>query len=322
MKFLARFWFAAYVAAAALSASAQTPTTLAEVLKGKVVPLEYTLEALPDTFFVLDMDTSGQGTATDLMSMMFGTLFQTMGGGLEKGPATYFTKYWTDGTEVKIHDEIYLVTYSAISTLDLQAMMQSGKEPTPEQLRAPLPKSLQMKLVNVKTITKLAPVVGMTKKKAIEMHAAQEKARDIPIAPTAQDAQATEMSNMKMVATAALMYAGDYDDVFPKANSTAEFFALLEPYEQERLKPISLNPAGGRILCNINLAGVELSSISTPSRTVLLYSERPWPNGSRIVAFADASCVIVSNADWPQIQESLKEKFRRPGSVGHRTRSR
>ncbi len=108
-------------------------------------------------------------------------------------------------------------------------------------------------------------------------------------APTTNEgAQIAALSAMRQIAAGTILYASDSEDRFPKAPLTAEAKRLLNPYlgDMELLSP---SPVAGRVVINLALAGGSLEDVAHPSLTPLLWEERPWRDGRRAVAFADAS---------------------------------
>jgi prepilin-type processing-associated H-X9-DG protein len=90
------------------------------------------------------------------------------------------------------------------------------------------------------------------------------------------------------MAIAVELYLADHDDRFPPAMGSAR---AVEPYVRSYVGNEGIlrefNPAGGEVLGNKALAGVQSTSISDPGKTVMFYESRPLPDGRRVVAYAD-----------------------------------
>ena len=91
------------------------------------------------------------------------------------------------------------------------------------------------------------------------------------------------------VASALLVYAGDYDDRLPNSfYNESSLHAILD--WQGITFSNTLNPNGGTFMPNTNLAGVCFAEIEDPLRTVLIYETMPWPHRDRrVYGLADGS---------------------------------
>lgn len=111
--------------------------------------------------------------------------------------------------------------------------------------------------------------------------------------------QTAGLSNVKQVALGVIIYSGDSDDVYPFANSTAEAQKVISPY----LKNDSLwkSPNGGRILYNTALSGTSATALEAPAETLLVWEEKPYPDGKRAVGYADGHAMRRDEPEWAQI---------------------
>lgn len=116
--------------------------------------------------------------------------------------------------------------------------------------------------------------------------------------PASADAKTKGLNNAKMVTTAIILYANDYDDVFPKAGSTDQAKQVVQPYLKSLDVWQSSNPEGGRLLYNTHLSGVATTSLDRPDSVPVLWDEKPWPDGGRIVGFADGHAKYVTVSAW------------------------
>ena len=131
---------------------------------------------------------------------------------------------------------------------------------------------------------------------------------DGPVA--AEAAQSMTVSNAKQVALAITMYEQDYDEHFPNADSTAKAQAAVHPYLKNDEVWASRNPNGGRLLYNASLSKRSLAQIDVTASTLLVWDEKPWPDGSRVVAYVDGHVKVATRDDWDRI---WKAELRRRG---------
>jgi len=109
------------------------------------------------------------------------------------------------------------------------------------------------------------------------------------------------------------MYASDYDDVMPYAQSTATVKYVTWPYLKNAESWKSHNPAGSKFYFNMALAGSSLIDVESPAETVMFYESTAWEDGSRCVAFADGHVKMVSAEDWTMLSETLRLKLPKHG---------
>jgi hypothetical protein len=121
------------------------------------------------------------------------------------------------------------------------------------------------------------------------------------------------LSRIKQAAIATLMYAGDYDDDFPYAPSTAAARKVLAPYARSQEVFHSPTPAGD-FRYNLNIAGVTATAIDHPDAIPLWYEVLP---GARlpVVAYVDGHAKLLTAGTRARLESALKRKFaRRKGS--------
>lgn len=95
------------------------------------------------------------------------------------------------------------------------------------------------------------------------------------------------------------MCAGDYDDHFPKADSSPKAKGLVMPYIKS--EAVFKSPSGGGYLYNTALSGALSTSIAQPDRILLVWQEIPFPNGVRAVGFADGHAKNVDAGEWDRL---------------------
>jgi prepilin-type processing-associated H-X9-DG protein len=105
------------------------------------------------------------------------------------------------------------------------------------------------------------------------------------------------------------MYGVDNDDELPSGESSGDAGAQIAPYLKRIEVLKTVNPNGGSIRYNVHLAHVNLTSIATPAQTVLWYDSEPWPDGTRVVAFADGHAKSVNPEEWMAVQATLIRRY-------------
>jgi prepilin-type processing-associated H-X9-DG protein len=231
---------------------------------------------------------------------------------------------WTKGETVTVGGNAFLVTYRLNTGLD------------PASIASPAPKlvaSLTLNLLRTDSITSIAPVPGMTPDQLRKTLAAagvtldqpplmaEETSSDeattaavlFPVFAQAKVAakQTATLSNAKQIAIGALMYCGDYDDVFPFVQSTPQFQKVTHPYTKNPDIWKTLNPNGGEFRFAMNMAGVSMTTLDNPAEAPLIYESQAWPDGRRTVAFVDGHAKRVSAAEWAAIEPRLRAKHPR-----------
>lgn len=119
-----------------------------------------------------------------------------------------------------------------------------------------------------------------------------------PASAPAGSSFAHSMSNAKQLALANLIYAVDYDDRFPPAmDDFVAWQAATMPYIKNTSVFYSANPRAAHFIGNGALSTVPGNEINDPQATVLLLEDREWPDGRRIVGYADGHVKAVTGFD-------------------------
>jgi hypothetical protein len=121
------------------------------------------------------------------------------------------------------------------------------------------------------------------------------------------------MKGAMKIGKATMLYAADNDRCLPYVRSTASYFGTIVPYVRDR--GVFINPRKGlKFVFNLNVAGVKLDDIADASKTPMLYDDKFYEDGSRVVDYADGHVQSWSRQTWEPTEKSLKWKFkRRPG---------
>ncbi|GIK31146.1 MAG: hypothetical protein HND43_04360 [Armatimonadetes bacterium] len=268
------------------------------------MPLVYSVADLPDDFSAVKVQFGGKGM--DLFGGMTGMFMGMMGsfggGGGEQDPEqaaamkffTYMEISWTKGETARIGTNEFLVTYK----FDFDMSMMMGEGP-PDLSKMPL----RLHLVKLDAIEALVPRPDLKKSDLLGL-------ASFP-AVNSRAKQSSGLSSAKQLALGMILYTSDWDDVFPWPQSTSKVQEVIEPYLKNDRVWETGNSESSRFLFNMNLGGVSYADIESPAETPMFFESKPWPDGRRIVAFADGSAKLVSADDWSSVEEGLKLKFKR-----------
>ena len=113
-----------------------------------------------------------------------------------------------------------------------------------------------------------------------------------------EDAKRRTLANAKNIILGITLYGGNEQDRFPKANSTAQAQAAIVSYLTSAEVWTTDNPNGGHLLYNTRLSGMSVTALASLSETLVLWDERAWPDGSRVVSFADGSTRSLTAEEW------------------------
>lgn len=119
----------------------------------------------------------------------------------------------------------------------------------------------------------------------------------------------SSLSSAKQLATALELYADDNGGRLPNVRDSAEAWKLSIQYTNSHGYELkTLNPNGGQLEFNLNLSGIALKSVRSVEDLPLITETRAWPDGKRIVVFADGHGRYVREEDWSQIEAALSRK--------------
>lgn len=121
-----------------------------------------------------------------------------------------------------------------------------------------------------------------------------------------QDEQVA-LKRIKALVTATNIFWADHDDLLPNAASTAVAKTALAAYMLER-ENFDSPSKGGSFEFNVNLSGINMSSVPDPSQVPVWYEKLPSV-GSVAVAYLDCHVELVAPNDQPALQEALKKKY-------------
>lgn len=293
--------FACFVAVFSIAvASAQTSigSLVANPhLKASLKPAD-----LPDSFKATMIQVQGANGITSGLSPMlvYGVIGGRSGGGSDDTmqALTYVQIAWTDGSTVQTDAGTFLATYQ----MDPVVLMGGEKPNADAEL---------LKLVYVRRdmIVSLSPRPDVTREGMVAYFSEPVEAEGVAVPSLGGKPDA--ISNLKQAALGMIMYASDWDDELPYVQDSGSAYFVTQPYVKSMDMFKSLNPKGSRILFNMAVAGVNMSEIPEPTKTVLYFDENAWPDGGRPAAFADGHVEYLSASEWAQASKSLHLKLKR-----------
>ena len=119
------------------------------------------------------------------------------------------------------------------------------------------------------------------------------------------------LTNVKQLSLAMLMYQADNDGLFPPQMSTTDQLkrALIEYTKTDKLF-LTVNEREGDILGNGRLAGRLAESVVDPDKTIMLYDPELWKDtGERACGFVDGHAKYV---DDDYFEWGLKVEYATP----------
>jgi hypothetical protein len=317
-------WIAVALGLAAIG-SAQS-LTFREALEGKRIPASLKPKELGNDFWALKITISGETSLLDLYGGAFAFQFR---GSSDSNDELHRSReallqasgvYWTRGEKVRVESQEYLVAYR----LDIPVAAIASSSNGFDMWAIENPLELALQLIRPESIAKMTPVPTLSPEKlvkAVESFtrtlaegigvSAEELGTARATAPANQQSKQTQaLSNAKQIATGMMIYMADWDDLFPPKPSTPNVQNVIRPYLKNDALWNTGNPNKSRFLFNPALAGVSAVIVPEPSRMPLIYEDKAWPDGRRVVAFADSSARLVSKEQWATMAPLLKAKLK------------
>ena len=127
------------------------------------------------------------------------------------------------------------------------------------------------------------------------------------VPPNSAKLKAT-ISNLKQVALATHIYAAENDDAFPAQFRTEQDLRdRVMPHWENKEALQTLNPNGGSIVPNNELAGLPLSSVVAPEVTALLNETERWPDRRQGYAFVDGHVRALSETSLVRTEPGVSD---------------
>jgi len=236
----------------------------------------------------------------------------TAGGPLELGRLTHLLGsilggsglYYTQGEQVTLGSETYLVSYRARGPqINLGMLAPLGSGTMPVVPKATPDTSLLLTLLNVRTMGSIQDI------RPFDLQTEIDDANGPTVIETALvNARQTALdvaseSNLKQLGVAVFIYSQDYDEKFPPATSAAAFKKALLPYiksEDAFIQPRTKQP----YLPNPWLSSKNATVVANPTEFVLAYEAGPAPDGKRAVVYVDGHVKRIPETEWPQIKKT------------------
>lgn len=266
------------------------------------LPWVIPVQELPEDFRAYHMVIRGEGDTMLMRLMMFGAMFA--GEGTEMPSLMQFSNlYW-------LRPEVPAGAHWVFAyRLDLGDMLPMLGMPA----GAPPQHNLKLRLhrIKIEDISVFSARPDLTRDDLLASLAGTAQQAATP--RTEAEARTRTITNAKQVALGLLMYTADYDEVFPFVQSTAGAREVTQPYMRSVDFWATFNPNGGTFLMSMAVAGVRTADIKNPETVPLVYESRAWPDGTRVVAFADGHCRFVNAEKWAQIEPLLRARFTKTG---------
>jgi|GEM_PF-1127540 len=311
------------------AAVAQEVQSFTDIIMGKTIPLSMKPKDMPADYKAMRIKVAGAGGGglMDMMGALMSPFMMMAGGSSNSDPQgsmlmTLADVNWTKGDIVKVQNKDFLVTYKWNIDISQMAAQDKNKDPEVAKNDAIKGMELSLSLLAIDGITSISPVIGFTKEdlvKLIETPYVKPPTSVPEDPPTSTIEEATSaapdddvkrtLANAKQVGTAMVIYTADYDDVLPYAQSTKAVQYVTSPYVKNLEVWKTFNPSGSQFLYNISIGGSSLSVVESLAETVMFYESRAWPDGRRVVTFADSHAALVTAEEWLNYERTLRLKL-------------
>lgn len=132
----------------------------------------------------------------------------------------------------------------------------------------------------------------------------------------AAENKSAALSRGKILTMGAMMYASDYDDVFPYVQQTASAVSVLQPYIRINGKAQDImKTARGEFHYNLNAGGVSLGQIPEPASIPLWTEVVTDPSIQPVVGYTDGHVKLMSAQGKLLYDRYAKMKFPRKASM-------
>lgn len=118
-------------------------------------------------------------------------------------------------------------------------------------------------------------------------------------------------SSAKQLTIAMLLYATDSDDVLPYAQNDETWLRVLYPYVKNRDVLVTSNPQKSKWNFNVNLGGVNITTLKSPVTTPVLRDGKLWPSGERVTGFIDGHVEALAPAKQKASDKAWATSYKR-----------
>lgn len=271
-------------------ACAQQPT-LADVLTGKVVPLEMQLQGMKTGWLQFTIEEQQDGGFNNFFMMM-----ATMG---EGGPKLdqLTPRYFTQGQTVTFAGETYLLAYQlAVETPKLEDMIRRRMEHDGEEMEEDeplLPVSpltpdtpLRLSMLHLRTAGSLRGIAAFDYERELAENAVKVKEMQ----------RQQSVRNLRQIATGVVMYMQDNEGNFPEMARAAQVVQDNGVKAEMLANPLTKDP----YVFNQTLNGKTEGDLAEPSEFALVWEATPGPDGKYAVGFADGHADVFDEVEWKE----------------------
>ena len=130
-----------------------------------------------------------------------------------------------------------------------------------------------------------------------------------------EDAQKSvaQMSNVKQLLLASIMFSADHDDHLPNFKNMKGLPKELAPYVRRSNLFKPLFSSIGELKGNGNIAKLQQVDVDEPAKTPMLYFSKPDPTGKYCVGYVDGHVQRLDADGWKKLQPMLHWKPKRVG---------
>jgi prepilin-type processing-associated H-X9-DG protein len=295
-----------------MACSKERSMTMSEATSGRPYPLSLTLSEMTQSDWRrMNIDGQIAPNALGLGNAFLGGIIASLfGGNPQMSDFKDLLYLYTQGQEVTIGGDKYLVAYRIDTNYLQEKIEERAKSPNPiihspdsASSSEPIIKNLgetKMGLVLIKfsQINSLSQMEPFDYKTWEAKHKQEAEKKQVLEAPEASS------KNLKSLGTALMMYAQDYDETFPNMKTAEEAKALLMPYIKD--EKFFHQPDTNALYQPIpEISYKSLATIESPADTLAYYETTPMADQKRGVVFADGHVKRLTEAEWQALQAKV-----------------
>ncbi len=291
-----------------------------EVVDGTAIPSSFAINELPAEMHAARLTLEKEFNVFSLWLSQAPSGLRNVNGspGFAQATATFMdclASNWTKGERKIVDGAEYLITYKMdvpIAVLDSSSAFRGWME-----LRGFV---FKLQLVRASSIIAIEPLTSLTiadVQSAVEAIQSASHMQDQAAYATAAGSAAPGQPGKDTSPFAAEQlgrfireYAQHYDMKFPSAKTITELQRALRPYMTKDVLWMwnTGNPKKSQYVYNSSLAGLVIAYVTYSWKVPIIYESAPWPDGRRIVVFADGQVKRLTEKEWKEAQKFLKAK--------------
>jgi hypothetical protein len=294
----------ALLALAALTASAQAPSPLADLLTGKKAPLTIVLKDMGLTWRTFRVQDQALAGITDVVMAAMATQ------GVELASSEYYTK----GDTLVVGTETYLIAYQterkAVDVMQLGNIF-NGYSGSGDEKEKPAPTFMTadtkfvLSLLNQRTMGNVMNVKQVNVEKMLADEAVRKTAWETKEQLARRERSRTNLQNLAGNIANGSRHSGNYK--LPSMasidtamqNNNGYYGGYYGNNANMRLQPDTKEP----YRTNPLLSGKDIRHISNTNEMILFYENTPQADGARYVAFLDGHVSLVTAEAWPMVKK-------------------